>query len=272
MRYLKLKIKSTLIKFDIVKKLLFRKYENRSKRLKFSERELIFLFHKYFISRGFLLDVGAHYGESFNPYEKIGWDVVAFEPDPSNRKKITVINDATRLYDYAISNVDDEELTLYVSDISTGISSLAAFHESHKPSVTVKVKTLRKVCEELNINRVDYLKIDTEGFDLFVLKGFPFEIMKPQLILCEFEDGKTTGLGYSYEEMGDFLLSQGYAVYISEWYPIEKYGIEHSWKSISKYPENKQSNPKAWGNFIAVRKDAENHFSLVLKTYLKSLS
>jgi len=57
-------------------------------------------------------------------------------------------------------------------------------------------------------------------------------------------------LGYTYEDLGDFLIDKGYHVLLSEWEPITRYGIEHKWRAIREYP-SKLDNDEAWGNLIA---------------------
>ena len=114
----------------------------------------------------------------------------------------------------------------------------------------VDVVTLRKILANINYPHVDYLKIDTEGHDLFVLKGFPWENIRPDIIECEFEDFKTVPLGYTFKTLAEFLTNLHYHVYVSEWYPIHKYGIRHDWRCLQKYPAN-LLDPKSWGNLIA---------------------
>jgi FkbM family methyltransferase len=237
----------------------------------FSEADAIYIYFMFHANRGLMLDVGAHYGTSFKPYERLGWQVFAFEPDPNNSKHIGRLGKNTELLDLAISDKDDQTLTLYTSEESSGISSLRPFRDSHKPAVTVRTKTLRTFCAERHISEVDFLKIDTEGFDLFVLKGFPFDQLRPRIILCEFEDSKTLPLGYSYKDMGDYLAGFGYTMYLSEWYPIVRYGTTHNWRRIGLYPANLLEDPNGWGNFIAVRNDAVSAFDKVLKAYTDAL-
>ena len=237
----------------------------------FSEADIIQLFFTYYSGKGVMIDVGAHYGGSFKPYESLGWKIYAFEPDPNNSKHIGKMSARTELSNVAISDSDDKEMTLYTSDESSGISSLSPFRESHKASVKVKTKTLKTFCKEKQISEIDFFKIDTEGFDLFVLKGFPFDKLKPKVILCEFEDSKTLQLGYSYADMGNYLVNQGYEVLISEWDPIVKYGISHTWRKINKFPDTMIENKNGWGNFIAVRPDCIDEFKKVKERYLHYL-
>src|SRR5680860_596724 len=91
-----------------------------------------------------MVDVGAHVGGSLIPFARKGWDVHAFEPDPSNR---TQLLQATREFPrvkvnpLAVTSVDGEKLPLFTSEVSTGISTLVPFHESHE--VTAMVATTR---------------------------------------------------------------------------------------------------------------------------------
>src|SRR3546814_10690268 len=96
----------------------------------------------------------------------------------------------------------------YRSDQSTGISGLAAFHPSHVSRQVVDTTTLSDVLADADIDGVDFLKVDTEGHDLFVLKGFPWERFRPAVIECEFEDAKTVPLGYTFHDMARFLLER----------------------------------------------------------------
>jgi len=56
--------------------------------------------------------------------------------------------------------------------------------------------------------RVTFLKVDTEGFDLPVLRTFPWQANRPMVVVCEFEDHKTVPLGYTYRDMADFLVNK----------------------------------------------------------------
>lgn len=262
-------IRTRLLKFNAFRYLFIRRQLARKPPLKFAENDLIFLFFKYFGEHRILVDVGAHFGESFRPFENLGWNVFAFEPDPSNRNSIKINSARTKLFQYAISDRDEDEVVFYTSPESTGISSLAAFHASHRPSVHVRTKTLTTFCAEESITKIDFLKIDTEGYDLFVLKGFPFDKIKPRVIMCEFEDAKTVALGYTALDMGNYLKAVGYMVYISEWEPILKYGGNHKWLSIKTFDGSGLQNSNGWGNFLAVHPDEITNFDSVKSIYLE---
>lgn len=205
--------------------------------------------------KGVMIDVGAHFGTSAEPFCRDGWQVLAFEPDERNRanlrNRLSQYSNVT-IDERALSNEPKESVTFYNSAQSTGISGLSAFDPSHSASGIVAVTTLALACEEQKIPDVDFLKIDTEGFDKFVLDGLPWEKFHPRVIVCEFEDRKTLPLGYSFHDLAGLLAARGYAIVVSEWMPIIRYGIKHSWSRFQDYPCELQS-ANAWGNLIAVR-------------------
>ena len=53
------------------------------------------------------------------------------------------------------------------------------------------------------LSKIDFLKIDVEGLDWNVLKGVPWDRVKPEVIECEFEDAKTLALGHTYRDIAD---------------------------------------------------------------------
>ena len=205
-----------------------------------------------------LIDVGAHFGTTLIPFAQKGWTVYAFEPDPNNRAKLITQTDdfqTVKIDIRAVSNTTGDTVSLFTSNISSGITSMSAFHESHKESLQVKTVRLNDFCNENNIEKIDFLKIDTEGFDLFVLKGFDWENQRhPDFIITEFEDLKTTPLGYSFLEQAQYLTDRGYKILISEWHPIIEYGHRHLWFRFLTDPKL-VTNPKAWGNIVACKSE-----------------
>lgn len=207
---------------------------------------------------GLMIDVGAHHGSSLASFAQQGWQVIAFEPDSSNRAELANTFDAYEnviIDPRACSDQVQPEATLFTSAESTGVSGLSAFLDSHAASEKVVVTTLADALQEhgLSAKPVDFLKIDTEGFDLMVLKGYPWaQSPHPRVILCEFEDAKTVPLGYNFHQLAAFLVDLGYHLIISEWYPVKAYGGLHRWRRFTTYP-CQLADPKGWGNIFAVR-------------------
>lgn len=201
--------------------------------------------------RGVMLDIGAHYGDSLAPFAADGWDVHAFEPDPANRARLETRfgeDSNVRIVPKGVSDAPGQ-LPLYTSDESSGISSLAPFTASHKPTATVEVITLHSYLTASGIAAVDFMKIDVEGFERHVLRGFDWAV-RPNMIVLEFEDSKTIPLGYDWKDLADELLGHGYEILVSEWFPVQRYGTAHTWRRFARYP-TELAHPDAWGNMIA---------------------
>ena len=211
-----------------------------------------------------MLDVGAHHGTSLKPFLDDNFIVYAFEPDAENRKQLSnnflsSIDDLLYIDPRAVSNKNSSGNVFYSSKLSSGISGLSAFDDSHSQSGVVDTVTLETFCLEKKLTSIDYLKIDTEGFDLNVLKGLNFEDIIPQVILCEFEDRKTIPLGYKWIDLADFLESKGYIVLVFEWHPIKRYGTQHHFRELKRYPCVLERSD-AWGNLVAVRSELAANF------------
>jgi len=212
-----------------------------------------------------MVDVGAHVGTSLEPFARDGWRVIAFEPDPENRAALE-----NRVGDWpdveidprAASDKSGERVAFFRSNQSTGISGLHAFDDSHSHAGEVETIRLAEALSARGVDRVDFLKIDTEGHDLLVLQGFDWETdAAPRVVVCEFEDHKTRPLGYRFDDLARFLESRGYRVLVSEWFPVTAYGARHRWRRFARYP-CRLASEKAWGNLIATR-DADEFAALV---------
>lgn len=221
-----------------------------------------------------MIDVGAHHGGSLGPFLDRGWRIVAFEPDNINRGKLMEKlskhknKHLVSVDNRCVSNVDKVNVSFFSSEVSSGISSLTAFHDSHSEAQKVDVISLAKFFEGKPLGTVDFLKIDAEGHDYFVLQGFPWERCKPAVIMCEFEDIRTIPLNYSFHDMAQFLLTKGYSIYVSEWYPVIRYGSKHSWRQWNRYP-CEMYDPHGWGNLLALREPVDE--KVLVEAFNKSI-
>lgn len=224
-----------------------------------NELDILFQYIIESLDYGVMLDVGGHFGESALPFLKKEWVVHSFEPDESNRKILTSNTgefDNIFIHDFALSDTEGEDIPFYTSEESTGISSLLNFHHTHSVAGHVKTKRLDTFCIENSIENINFLKIDTEGLDYKILCGFDFQKMLPEIVLCEYDFNKIDNFTDIIEKLTDL----NYTVLISEWDPIVKYGLEHSWHSFKAWP-CELSNNMSWGNILAF-KDSINHMKL----------
>lgn len=204
-----------------------------------------------------LVDVGAHVGSSAAYFDKLGWRIFCFEPDATNRAQLEkrLGNHSNVTIDTrAVSDKPEQGRSYFASDESTGISGMLNFRDTHKEVAKVDVTTVGEAAQKYGFDRIDFLKIDVEGYDFSVLKGVPWKTLRPRVIECEFEDAKTKLLGHTVQDIADYLVNEGYAVYVSEWHPIIRYGQRHDWQRVFRYPST-QPAADGWGNLLAFAVD-----------------
>ncbi len=167
-----------------------------------------------FKTGGVFFDVGANIGN----YAK---EVLAsypntqgflFEPHPETFKKLqneAMLNSA-KFYNIALGE-RKEKLQFYDrADISGGSSHaslypevISGIHFKIPVGIEVEVKTLDLFCIENQISQIDFLKIDTEGHELAVLKGAQKLLAGNSIRLIQFEFNEMNVISRTY--MRDFL-------------------------------------------------------------------
>jgi FkbM family methyltransferase len=221
----------------------------------FDEVFLVYWYGASLFRSRLMIDVGAHFGGALKNFACDGWQVHAFEPDSRNRARLEREwggRANVRINAAAVSDRTETRTALYRSAVSSGISGLLDFHESHVLAEYVPTVTLADYLEAAQIAAVGLLKVDTEGYDLPVLRGLDWRRAAPEVVICEFEDRKTQKLGYGFEDLAGFLSARNYQVLTSEWYPVERYGGPHRWRRLTRFPGGLAS-AEAWGNLIAIR-------------------
>jgi FkbM family methyltransferase len=134
------------------------------------------------------IDVGAHCGLWSMDLVKRFSELHAFEPVELHRKcwVKNVISDTAMLYPCALGEKDDM-ISIFTADTSSGDSWV-------KGAGDIPLKRL----DDFDLQHVDFMKIDTEGHELFVLKGGEETIRrcKPVIIVEQKPGhGKHFGIG-----------------------------------------------------------------------------
>ena len=139
-----------------------------------------------------LLDVGANKGNwSAEAIEIAGatqaLNIHAFEPSHQTRLMLATRfpdSSAVTVQPYALSD-STGEATFYSEEVGGGTNSLSS--SSGSKSEIVKLTTIDIFLEEADIAEVSMVKIDTEGFDLLVLRGAESSLNAGRIEVLQFE-------------------------------------------------------------------------------------
>lgn len=135
-----------------------------------------------------IFDVGCRVDSIFTEFDKV---VHYFEPNNTFYTTISNLkNNNSKSYfnNFGLSNTN-EDIFYYPSYESFLNRTISCSKNDDANKIMLKVKTASSYIEEHNIENIDFLKIDTEGFELNVLHGFKDHIKKVKFI--QFEYGGT---------------------------------------------------------------------------------
>jgi FkbM family methyltransferase len=245
-------------KIFILSRIIELGYHNRNPNMKVNgETRLLFQLSKLKSNFNVVFDVGANVGEYslflkniLNP-EKI----FAFEPVPK-------IYDLLEINCQSYKNIFIKNIALNDNDkpIKFHYSPSASYLSSSVVSVFKKdveeifVSSVRgdDFCKLNMIEKIDFLKIDTEGNDFNVLKGFDQILSKGSIRIIQFEYGPFSIYSKNLlKDHFDLLVSKGYI--IGKIYPKHVHFMDYS------------SNNENFilSNFVAIRKEDNELFQLL---------
>ncbi len=213
------------------------------------------------------LDVGANKGEVSQRLLDVGYEVYAFEPFPQTFAHLTRRLGDHRCFhasELAIGFVDgkmDLHIAADKSGVGKHLDSTDLYHSLVTHSMTddleftgkirVKVRSLDSLCREGAIpSKPGLIKIDTEGYDLEVIRGMGD--CSSEVLMSEFWDtdmafGRAGSMN-RLDELVKELRPRGY-----EWY-IVVYRVDG--KPISYYCNLPLSVKTSWGNVIFFKQRA----------------
>jgi FkbM family methyltransferase len=141
-----------------------------------------------------VFDVGANTGQSINYFleKHPNCQIFAFEPSQSCftslKHKFKKLRNIV-LFNYAIGNKNG---VAFFADRDDSDFSSIVFQKTadfHGSIYKVQIKKLDTICNELGINGISYLKIDTEGYDLEVLYSASNLLSKGAIDFIQVEAG-----------------------------------------------------------------------------------
>jgi len=170
-----------------------------------------------------IIDVGSNIGQSQNHFAKNlpGAQIHCIEPvrETYDLLKINVIGSNTKCHNIAFGERPDEiEIKINTDSPYSVTNTLSQEIDSTVDNFRlekIQVDTLNNWTRTNNINHINYLKIDTEGYDLNVLKGADELLKEKSIDFIQVEVGmnpfNTFHVGYN--DIVDYLEEREYYIY-----------------------------------------------------------
>ena len=200
------------------------------------------------------VDIGANIGGySHLLLSYTSSNVIAFEPLKSVysdlRNNLDEFRDRVILENFGIGNKNDL-IEIYYSDEKTTHSSFSKLvgsidYVNNNKTTKAAITTLDDYVEKKEINKIDFIKIDTEGFEPEVFDGMETTILKlqPKFIQMEFNWHhlfRHTNIYYFSQKLPNYSV-----------YQLTLNGME------KRDPKDPLSNIFNFSNFVFIRKDLE---------------
>jgi FkbM family methyltransferase len=171
---------------------------------------------------GYYVDIGANNPKKFNNtylLYKSGWHGINIEPNPTKiaafkRRRSRDINlaigvgskESTMKY----HRFDEDTLNTFDPSAAEKNKNMGHILEN---IINVPVKPLSTVFKENGVGGaiIDVMSLDTEGYDMEVLKSNDWKTYRPRFIIIETLEYKRTGLGERYDNIfNPYMKSIGY--------------------------------------------------------------
>ncbi|MBI3893625.1 MAG: FkbM family methyltransferase [Candidatus Wallbacteria bacterium] len=143
--------------------------------------------------------------------------VFAFEPVDSTREqlernvRLNGVQDRVEVLAYALGAVEKGNQNRLLAEGGESLVNCSGEPPAGAPAQQVQVTTLDRFLAERGIDRVDVLKLGTEGFELDILRGARELLARCHpILLLELVDSHLQRCGQSLAELREFLLEMGY--------------------------------------------------------------
>jgi len=184
-----------------------------------------------------LIDIGAHKGESIELFSKnfIIKKIISFEASPINfkylKKKIEKNKQGYNNTEIVLENIalgaEDKIIEFNQFDESSS-STIKEVDEESKyykrkfrlinflnnketyQKLKIKISKLKDYIEKCSIKKIDFMKIDTEGYEFEILLGLEDEIKLVDIIMFEHHYDNMIKKGYTFEDINKLLVKNNF--------------------------------------------------------------
>ena len=159
---------------------------------------------------GFYIELGANDGITQSNtafFEKTKkWSGILIEPSYVGHELCLKNRPNSICFNYAcVSNEYTEEFIYGDFDHNNLMASINGERLGSNMLIKVKATTLEKILDSQNITNIDFLSLDTEGYELNILKGLNLDKYRPNYMLIEVYNK-------DYDNIIEFLKEKNYSL------------------------------------------------------------
>ena len=183
------------------------------------ERAELNLLNRHLSEDSVFVDIGANFGlYSLVASQKItnSGEIICFEPFPKNYaalKKNISLNSKSYIISENIALGDKkDELSLYYQPTEKNLGMVSANFIENSKTIEVDVMSFDEYVNENGIDKIDFIKIDVEGFENQVIIGMrkTLELFSPMILIEIFDEGS---INSNHHNAHDYLTRIGYSKY-----------------------------------------------------------
>jgi FkbM family methyltransferase len=182
---------------------------------------------KYDLKIKGVLHIGAHIGQEYNTYQRLGINnVMFFEPVPSTFQRLKEnVGDNAILVNTALGNIEGE-VEMFTETINEGQSSSVLqpdYHLVQHPNIqfngkeTVKITKLDNFIKDKDKDKYNFINVDVQGYELEVFKGGSEFINSIDYIMTEVNRAELYKGCARIEELDSFLSGYGFERVETTW-------------------------------------------------------
>lgn len=164
-----------------------------------------------------IFDIGANVGQGLAWYSKNYPDAVvhAFEPFPDNFLKLEEAALSHPKVSCHAMGMGSKEGEMNIQDDAIATMTRLSATGGEQAGTTVPIGTVDSFCARHGIERINFLKVDTEGHDLEVLKGAEAMLRKSEIDVMDVEVGMNVDNKYHVplHDVQVFLEGFGYRLF-----------------------------------------------------------
>jgi FkbM family methyltransferase len=184
-----------------------------------------------------LIDIGAHKGESIKLFSKNFTikKIISFEASPINfkylKKKIEKNKQGHNNTEIVLENTAlgaEDKFIIFNQFNESSSSTIKEIDQESKyykkkfrlinflnnketyQKIKIKVSKLKDYIEKNNIKKIDFIKIDTEGYEFEILLGLENKIKLVDIIMFEHHYDNMIKKGYTFEDIHKLLIKNNF--------------------------------------------------------------